>query len=627
MDDERPKIHVSRGGPYVVEGLQELKDSKSSSVEIEGVIALCRCGSNRTFCDGTHGKIGFSGLKDERRKPDRLEIYKGQRIWIHDNRGVCSHRGYCTDELPSVFRGGKEPWIDPDGASIEEIIGMCEKCPSGALSYSLPEGQRFQAVNGRGPAINISPKRYGADGPYDIVGSIELNDPNGEIPESEEHYTLCRCGGSKNKPFCDGTHWHIDYDEKTAHLSRNDRMAPEHRREERFDNKMDTVVRLRDTGESLISSMRTLERFPDWRSIMFKGAQLARFPLNRDENVETRTVIGPDAERPLEMSMPFYVSHMSFGALSKEAKVALAKGSKAVDTAMCSGEGGFLPEERKEAAKWIYEISAADFTRNPEAIRQADAIEVKIGQAVKPGMGGILPREKVTSEISQARNIPLDQDSHAPARFSDFNSPEEARGFIDELRGQTGGGPIGVKIAAGHIEEDLDFVLKMSPDFITIDCRGGATGAAPNYVKDNSGVPPVFALHRARKFLDERGSKTTLCITGGFRDSSDIAKALAMGADAVALATASLISIGCRQSRVCNTGRCPVGIATQDPALRRLLDQERSVQGFINYYTATKAELENIARMMGRSSVHDLDGNDVSTISAEVAVYTDIEHV
>jgi len=176
-------------------------------------MALCRCGGSSTkpFCNGTHLKNNFKGNKKFFRKRDKVDVYEGKEITIYDNRGVCSHRGYCSDELPSVWRSDKKPWIDPDGASVKEIIEICEKCPSGALSYSLPGEQRVQEVEGREAAISISPNRFGTSGPYDITGSILFKDLKGTKPEAAEHYTLCRCGASKNKPFCSGEHWHIKF--------------------------------------------------------------------------------------------------------------------------------------------------------------------------------------------------------------------------------------------------------------------------------------------------------------------------------------------------------------------------------------------------------------------------------
>ena len=392
------------------------------------------------------------------------------------------------------------------------------------------------------------------------------------------------------------------------------------------EEKFTTIQKLARTGQSDISPMGTREPFPGMETLLFRGAQFGRFPLDGGEPVSTRTVIGPDAEHPLELAIPFYVSHMSFGALSREAKVALASGARAVGTAMCSGEGGMLPAEREHAGAYIYEIGTALYTRNADAIRQADAIEIKIGQAAKPGMGGHLPAEKVTPEIAKIRGLKPGEASVAPNRQPDVESPEDLRRLVDTFRLQSGGKPIGIKFTAGRIEQDLEFVLAAGPDFITIDCRGGATGAAPKFIRDHICLPPIFALRRARRYLDAHNSRVTLCVAGGFRDSTDVAKALALGVDAVALATASLIAIGCMQYRICNTGKCPVGITTHDPELRARLSIPASVQRFTNFYAATRDELETLARVNGRADVHDLDLSDIFTINADVAAMTDIEH-
>ena len=393
-----------------------------------------------------------------------------------------------------------------------------------------------------------------------------------------------------------------------------------------FEQKFARIAHLAQHGTSEISPMRTQKSFPNWDSILFRGAQLFRMPLNEDEHVNTRTVIGPLATQPLTFDVPFYVSHMSFGALSKEAKMALARGARLSGTAIGSGEGGLLPEERAEAGIYIYELGTAAFSHRDEAIRQADAVEIKIGQAAKPGLGGHLPKEKVTEEIARVRDIAPGEDSISPARYTGLEFPEDLVRELARVRALLNGKPVGIKIAAGHVEHDLACALAANPDFVTIDCRGGGTGAGPTYIKDNVCLPPIFALHRARRYLDERGSKVSLCITGGFRDSMDIAKALAMGADAVALATASLIAIGCQQYRICHTGRCPVGITTQDPELRARLDVDKSAQRLFRFFAATQQELMCIARINGRDDVHQLDLTDLVTVDSEVSAHTSVEH-
>ena len=350
-------------------------------------------------------------------------------------------------------------------------------------------------------------------------------------------------------------------------------------------------------------------------------------PLNEDVPVNTKTIIGKTAKNPLKIEMPFYVSHMSFGALSREAKITLAKGCSAVGTAMCSGEGGMLPDERKAANKYIYELGTAEFSHIDSVIKQADAVEIKIGQGVKPGLGGHLPAFKVTKEIAEIRRLKPGEDSISPGRFTGINNLQDLQKEVAHIKEITEGKPVGIKFASGHIEEDIAFALKAQPDFITIDCRGGATGSAPQFLKDNVGIPPLFVIRRARKYLDKVKSDVTLCITGGFRNSSDIAKAIALGADAVALATASLIAIGCIQARVCHTGTCPAGIATQDEELRQLFDDEKGLRQFVNFYSATNNELKVFARSNGVDDIHKLSLSDVATDSLVVANFTDIEHV
>lgn len=611
MERKRVSIATTPNGPLVVKNIKSLTEANGALFPTSSLsIALCRCGgsAHKPFCDGTHGKTGWTDEKREDRQPRRSDEYKGMHITIHDDRGICSHAGFCTDGLPGVFRMGTEPWIDPDGESVEKIIETIQKCPSGALSYSV--GGKLYNSFSRSPEILIT-----ENGPYYVRGGIVLQDA--DRPESPDHYALCRCGQSGNKPFCNGQHWYTRFrdDGKARPIGLH------------HDERVASVQTLSRTGSSQNSSMSTLCSFSGFETLVFKGAQLHKMPLNEEVTVNTKTVIGKTVAQPLELEMPFYVSHMSFGALSRETKIALAKGSRLVGTAMCSGEGGMLPEEREAASKYIYELGTAGFSHRDDVIVQADAVELKIGQGVKPGLGGHLPAYKVTEEIAAIRGLQAAVASVSPGRFTGVNSLEDLQKKVAYLKEITGGKPVGIKIAAGHIEDDLAFALEAEPDFITIDCRGGATGSSPEFLKNNVGVPPVFATRRARVYLDKARSNVTLCITGGFRSSSDIAKAIALGADAVALATASLISVGCIQARVCHTGTCPVGITTQNPQLRELFDEDRALKGFKNFYTSTNNELKVFARTNGVDDVHKLSVSDLVTDSRLVAEYAGIDHV
>ena len=380
------------------------------------------------------------------------------------------------------------------------------------------------------------------------------------------------------------------------------------------------------TGKSISAAMGTLLPMPDWDDILILGAQLDPMPLNEDAEVRTTTVIGPHAARPLVLENPVYISHMSFGALSREAKVSLARGSAMAHSAMCSGEGGILPEEMQAADKYIFEYVGNLYSVTPENLRNADAIEIKIGQGTKPGMGGHLPGEKVTEEISRIRNKPMGKDVIAPSRFPGIETKEDMKALVSQLRMASEGRPIGIKIAAGHIERDLAFCVYAEPDFITIDGRGGATGSSPMLLRDSASVPTIYALHRARKYLDSIGSDISLIITGGLRVSSDFAKAIALGADAIAVASAPLIAMACQQYRICGTGMCPMGIATQDEELRRRLNQDAAAARVANFLNVSLEELKMFARITGHADLHDLSVEDLCTVSREISEFTDIPH-
>lgn len=390
---------------------------------------------------------------------------------------------------------------------------------------------------------------------------------------------------------------------------------------------MNVIHQMALTGKSIIDAMGTLKPIISWDDILIMGAQLNPAPLNEGDPVDTTTIIGKKARKPMKIYHPIYVSHMSFGALSKEMKTALAKGSAMTKTAMCSGEGGILPSERQAAYKYIFEYVPNLYSVTEENLKNADAIEIKIGQGTKPGMGGHLPGDKVTEEISKIRRKPMGQDVLSPSKFPNIETRQDLKRMVDWLKEASDGRPIGVKIAAGHVEQDLEWIAYADADFATIDGRGGATGASPRSLKDNTSIPTIFALHRARKYLDEHNINMDLVITGGLRLPGDFAKALAMGADAVAIASAALVAAGCQQYRICNTGACPIGAATQDPELRKRLQEDKAAKRLANYLNACKAELEMFGRITGHSNIHDLNVTDLKTTNREISEYTNIEHV
>ncbi len=391
---------------------------------------------------------------------------------------------------------------------------------------------------------------------------------------------------------------------------------------------MADIHEMAETGLSIIEPMRTRMPTPSWDDILVKGAQLANIPLNHDVPVNTTTTIGPKANKPMVIETPIYVTHMSFGALSREAKIALAKGSAAVQTAMCSGEGGILPESLENAYKYIFEYVPNKYSVTEDNLKKVDAIEIKIGQSAKPGMGGHLPGKKVTEEVAKIRGFHEGEDIISPSHFGDITNRDELKKKVEWLRTVSGGKPVGIKFAAGNVEADLEVALYAEPDFVTIDGRAGATGASPKLVKMAASVPSMYALQRAKKYLTENNiTDVSLLITGGFRVSSDFIKALAMGADAIAIGTAALMAIGCQQYRICHTGKCPMGITTQNPELRARLNVEESARGLENFLKVSTEELKDFARLTANDDVHKLSVNDLCTTNSEISNYTSIEHV
>ena len=406
----------------------------------------------------------------------------------------------------------------------------------------------------------------------------------------------------------------LDYDASTARHDSSCRYMAE-------------IHEMAVTGKSIGGSMATQMPMPDWDRILMLGAQLNPAPLNDDDPVDTTTVIGKHAKKPMILENPVYISHMSFGALSKEVKVALSRGSAMAKTAMCSGEGGILPEEKEAAYKYIFEYIPNKYSVTDENLQSSDAIEIKIGQGTKPGMGGHLPGEKVTPEIAAIRGKKPGEDIQSPSKFPELNTKEDLRDMVAMLRERSGGRPIGIKIAAGRIEKDLEYCVYAQPDFITIDGRGGATGSSPLFLREATTVPTIYALARARKYLDSVNSDISLIITGGLRVSADFAKALAMGADAIAVASAGLIAAACQQYRICGSGNCPVGVATQNPELRARMKVDASAQRVANFLNVSLKELKTFARVTGHSSIHELSMADLVTVDRDIAEFTGIRHI
>ena len=401
--------------------------------------------------------------------------------------------------------------------------------------------------------------------------------------------------------------------------------------EEPFNNYIQELARngLKNYGHhGKVSAMGVaLTELPRWDDIQILTGQLACPPLLEDEAVATEVVIGPAAKKPLRLEIPLFVSDMSFGALSEEAKTALAKGAEAAGTGICSGEGGMLPEKQAANSRYFYELASGRFGWSLDKVKRCQAFHFKGGQGAKTGTGGHLPGKKVSGKIAAVRGLEPGQAAISPSRFPDLETVADFRRVADEVREATGGIPIGFKMSAQHIEQDIDFALDVGVDYIILDGRGGATGAAPEIFKSNISVPTIAALARARKHLDGRGSNdVTLIITGGLRTESDFVKALALGADGIAVANSAIQAIGCLGMRACHTNNCPVGIATQREDLRARLIVEQSAQQLKNYFEATVALMKILARACGHHHFNEFRSEDLTTLKRDVAYLAGISY-
>lgn len=444
--------------------------------------------------------------------------------------------------------------------------------------------------------------------------------------DKSETAALCRCKSTANAPFCDGTHAGLSSLEvgDPAPPPKSELPVAVPTAEE------PTVARIHDLARNGLKKLGhhgemgamgvPRKDLPHWDDIQILPAQMARKPLLDEMPVSTSVVIGPRARRPLQLDIPLFVSDMSYGALSEEAKVALARGAELAGTGICSGEGGMLPEERAENSRYFYELASARFGWKPELVEQVQAFHFKGGQGAKTGTGGHLPGDKVQGKIAEVRGLEPGQAAISPPTFAELVVPADFKELADEVRERTGGIPVGFKLSANHIEDDIDFALEASADYIILDGRGGGTGAAPLIFRDNISVPTIPALARARRHLDAKtGGEVTLVVTGGLRVAEDFTKALALGADAVAVSNSAMQAVGCIAARMCNSNNCPVGIATQKPELRKRLDVEAGAQRLAQYFDASVELMQVLARACGHSSLSDFRPEDITSWKREIA--------
>lgn len=384
------------------------------------------------------------------------------------------------------------------------------------------------------------------------------------------------------------------------------------------------------TGQAIVRGTGARRHVSSFDDLVILPAQVSRPPIDHyREPCETKVVIGGRfAEKPLEMKIPIFIGAMSFGAVSKEAKMALAKGASAVGTAVNTGEGGLLPEERKLAKKLIVQYASGRFGVSAKYLQSADAIEIKIGQGAKAGQGGLLLAEKVTTDIASVRGVPEGIDLISPARHMDIVGPEDLKMKIQQLREITDWRvPIMVKFAPGRIREDVKIAAKAGADIVVVDGMQAGTGASPDVVLEHAGLPTLAALVVANGALEEIGlrDEVDLVISGGITSGADVAKAMALGADAVATATAPMIALGCRVCGLCNTGRCPYGIATQDPQLRKRLKVEEGAEKVANLLRVFTDETSMLAMLAGKTSLSNLEREDLRALTWDASRITGVK--
>ncbi len=437
------------------------------------------------------------------------------------------------------------------------------------------------------------------------------------------------CKRTGNPPYCDGTHARLGKDDQPPPATKGGRPAVAPTPEEPTVKFIHDLARdgLTKTGHHGEMGAMGVPRgsLPLWDDIQLLAAKFAKKPLMEEIDVGTELLIGPNAKKPLTLKVPLFVSDMSFGALSEESKVALAKGAEMAGTGICSGEGGMLPEEQQANSRYFYELASAKFGCSEDLLERVQAFHFKSGQGAKTGTGGHLPAAKVVGRIAEVRGLPEKTPAVSPPTFDDLTTPEDLRRFSDRVRALTGGIPIGFKLSANHFEADIDFAIAAGTDYIILDGRGGGTGAAPLIFRDNISVPSIPALARARRHLDAgKHGGITLIITGGLRVPADFTKAMCLGADGVALANSAMQAIGCIGARICNTNNCPADIATQKPALRALLDVDASAARLARFLDASVALMQAMARACGHDHLNRFSADDITTWKRDMVDLTGV---
>ncbi|WP_077530964.1 FMN-binding glutamate synthase family protein [Vreelandella utahensis] len=400
------------------------------------------------------------------------------------------------------------------------------------------------------------------------------------------------------------------------------------------------IQRAADTGIYDIRGFGAKRHLPHFDDLLFLGASMSRYPLEGyREKCATDVVLGDRyASRPLHLDIPVTIAGMSFGALSANAKEALGRGASAMGTSTTTGDGGMTDEERGQSRNLVYQYLPSRYGMNPDHLRMADAIEVVLGQGAKPGGGGMLMGQKISERVAEMRTLPAGIDQRSACRHPDWTGPDDLAIKIEELREITDWKtPVYIKVGASRTYYDVKLAVKSGADVVVLDGMQGGTAATQEVFIEHVGIPILAAIPQAVQALQEMGMhrRVQLIVSGGIRSGADVAKAMALGADAVGIGTAALIALGCNHPRWSEdyqrigseagfyddyqAGQDPAGISTQDPELAARLDPERAGRRLANYLQVMTLEAQTIARACGKSHLHNLEPEDLVALNMEAA--------
>ena len=396
-------------------------------------------------------------------------------------------------------------------------------------------------------------------------------------------------------------------------------------------SRISEISNVADKGVSVLCSMGSLKKMPfSLDGLHFVPAQVSKIPLNTNEEVSIKTAIGPEAKKPLKVASPIMFSGMSYGAVSKNVRLVLAKVASKLNLGINSGEDFVLPEELDIVSKnLIVQYSTGNLRLTEEILKKSSAVEIRFGQGAYPGWESLLPAEKVPPELAKLIELKEGEALLTPAHHPDIRNQDELKEKVRWLRELTDGIPVGAKIGCGNVEEDVEILANAGVDFISLDGFGGGTGATEFFVRENVGIPIVAALPRADRHLKKIGQRNRISLIagGGLRTSADFAKCLALGADAVYIGTSALIAINCQQYRICHTGHCPTGVTTNDPALVQRLDVDEGVRKLTNFINVSNIEVANLLRIVGKNDIKNLGIEDLVALKKELSEATGVKWI